>query len=176
MAILSRKVAATDTSPAAILLYMKRSFAWLLAMMSCGGTVEQPTTEHAPTQATANGVGSPCVFDQEQRPDFRGFDEREVNIEDARQAGGLACLANHFRGFVSRPESQCAERPAEATVYRSCRCANADGQTDDGAAYCACPDDFPCTPLVTEIGPPDTISGSYCIKRGTVYDATSACR
>ena len=36
---------------------------------------------------------------------------------------------------------QCLDREAVDTVYCSCRCANADGKTDDGANYCTCPDD-----------------------------------
>lgn len=35
--------------------------------------------------------------------------------------------------------AQCADRSADKTVYCSCRCANADGRSDDGAPYCSCP-------------------------------------
>ena len=61
-------------------------------------------------------------------------------------------------------------------MYCSCRCANADGRTDDGLAYCACGDGFTCAPLVTSIGSdPDHVAGSYCIKANTAYDRSTSC-
>jgi hypothetical protein len=64
-----------------------------------------------------------------------------------------------------------ADRTANKAVYCSCRCANVDGQTNDGANYCTCPDGFACTQLVSSIGPTDTgLTGAYCIKNGTNYD------
>ncbi len=71
---------------------------------------------------------------------------------------------------------QCADRTADKAVYCSCRCANIDGKTDDGANYCTCPDGFDCTQLVTSIGAGDTgLTGAYCIKSGTKYDRNNAC-
>jgi hypothetical protein len=62
------------------------------------------------------------------------------------------------------------DRTANKTVYCSCRCANVDGKTDDGATYCACPDGFACTELITSIGTQDdTVSGAYCMLAGTGY-------
>jgi hypothetical protein len=61
-------------------------------------------------------------------------------------------------------------------MYWSCRCANADGQTNDGDTYCACPSGFACTQAVRSIGDlGKPYSGAYCIKDGTVYDAATAC-
>ena len=72
--------------------------------------------------------------------------------------------------------AQCADRTAEKTVYCSCRCANANGKTDDGSAYCACGDGFECAPLASAIGAdPEHIAGSYCIKANTAYDKSTAC-
>lgn len=66
---------------------------------------------------------------------------------------------------------QCLPRLADKTVYCSCRCANINGKTDDGANYCQCPDGFSCTQLVTSIGGGDVgLTGAYCIKSGTDYD------
>jgi hypothetical protein len=66
---------------------------------------------------------------------------------------------------------QCLGRKAEQAVYCSCRCANIDGRTDDGANYCECPDGFKCEQLVTSIGAGDTgLTGAYCIKSNTKYD------
>ena len=54
-------------------------------------------------------------------------------------------------------------------MYCSCRCANADGSTDDGARYCECPDGYSCTKLVENIGlGREQLAGSYCIKEGSV--------
>jgi hypothetical protein len=66
---------------------------------------------------------------------------------------------------------QCTTRRPADTVYCSCRCANAAGQTDDGADYCACPSGFACTQLVSDINGGDTLAGAYCVKDGTQFDA-----
>lgn len=71
---------------------------------------------------------------------------------------------------------QCVDRAADKAVYCSCRCANIDGQTNDGANYCECPDGFTCERLVTSIGKGNEgLTGSYCIKNNTKYDPATAC-
>ncbi|CAN5492481.1 hypothetical protein BH09MYX1_BH09MYX1_28050 [soil metagenome] len=71
---------------------------------------------------------------------------------------------------------QCLDRTAEAAVYCSCRCQNADGKTDDGANYCTCPDAFECKQLVSSIGAGDIgLTGAYCVKKDTGYDRATAC-
>ncbi|RYG15567.1 hypothetical protein EON82_26085, partial [bacterium] len=66
---------------------------------------------------------------------------------------------------AAKVEPQCTDRTADKAVYCSCRCANVDGKTDDGASYCSCPDGFACEQLVTSIGALDTgLTGAYCIK------------
>jgi hypothetical protein len=76
-------------------------------------------------------------------------------------------------------QPQCRDRTGGtngSAVYCSCRCANVDGQTNDGAVYCACPEGFSCTQLVSSIGAGDTgLTGAYCIKSGTQYDAVNSC-
>ncbi len=73
-------------------------------------------------------------------------------------------------------EPQCTDRRADNAVYCSCRCANVDGKTDDGAKYCSCPDGFACEQLVTSIGATDTgLTGAYCIKSGTKFDRNNNC-
>lgn len=68
-------------------------------------------------------------------------------------------------------QAQCADRKAADTVYCSCRCANLEGRTDDGANYCECPDDYQCEQLATSIGAGDTgLTGAYCIKKKTKYE------
>ncbi|MGH7285980.1 MAG: hypothetical protein ACRELY_31050 [Polyangiaceae bacterium] len=69
---------------------------------------------------------------------------------------------------------QIVGRTADKTVYCSCRCANADGKTDDGANYCDCPDGFSCTHLVDSIGVGNEgLTGSFCIKQGSAYDKSN---
>jgi len=72
---------------------------------------------------------------------------------------------------------QCMDRTAAQTVYCSCRCANVDGQTNDGSNYCSCPTGFSCTQLVSSVGPSTdpNLVGAYCIKNGTAYDPNNAC-
>ncbi len=67
-------------------------------------------------------------------------------------------------------QAQCLQRTAANAVYCSCRCANENGQTNDGANYCQCPDGFSCTQLVTSIGSMDQgLTGAYCVKSGAQY-------
>ena len=72
--------------------------------------------------------------------------------------------------------AECADRDAEKVVYCSCRCANADGKTDDGGSYCACDQGYECSQLVASLGgKDDTLSGAYCIKAHTAFDRATAC-
>jgi hypothetical protein len=66
---------------------------------------------------------------------------------------------------------QCLDRTAANAVYCSCRCANANGQTNDGANYCTCPDGFGCTQLVPSIGmgTDQGLTGAYCVKNSAQY-------
>jgi hypothetical protein len=71
---------------------------------------------------------------------------------------------------------QCTDRTADKAVYCSCRCANVDGSTNDGAVYCKCPDGFACTQLVASTGiGNEGLTGAYCVKNGTKYDPTNVC-
>ncbi|HLK35670.1 MAG TPA: hypothetical protein VKU41_02885 [Polyangiaceae bacterium] len=73
-------------------------------------------------------------------------------------------------------EPQCLLRTADKAVYCSCRCANVDGNQNDGAVYCTCPDGYDCTQLVSSIGTTsEGLTGGYCIKHGTLYDQTNPC-
>ncbi len=81
---------------------------------------------------------------------------------------------NSANGRVVEP--QCVERRPDQAVYCSCRCANVDGRTDDGAHYCSCPSGFSCEQLVPSIGTGDTgMTGGYCIKKGTAYKERASC-
>jgi len=77
---------------------------------------------------------------------------------------------------LAQVNPQCRERTTNQAVYCSCRCANSEGRTDDGASYCTCPDGFSCQQLVNPIGAlNEGLTGGYCVKKGTEYDKTQAC-
>jgi hypothetical protein len=73
-------------------------------------------------------------------------------------------------------EPQVFNRNTSNAVYCSCRCANTEGNTNDGAVYCQCPDQYTCTQLVTSIGGTldQGLTGGYCMKTGTGYTAAQA--
>lgn len=65
-------------------------------------------------------------------------------------------------------------RTADKAVYCSCRCQNINGQTNDGANYCTCPDGFSCTQLLSSIGAGDQgLTGAYCVKSNAQYDQSN---
>jgi hypothetical protein len=70
--------------------------------------------------------------------------------------------------------AQCIGRTSNDAVYCSCRCANVNGGTNDGANYCTCPSGFTCTPLYSSIAPTPPFAASYCVKDGTQNDAGSS--
>lgn len=56
---------------------------------------------------SSEGIGDPCVPEQEYDPTFLGFDKGEVNIESRSfQCRTRLCLVNHFQGRVSCPYGQ----------------------------------------------------------------------
>jgi hypothetical protein len=69
-------------------------------------------------------------------------------------------------------QPNCTNRTATNSVYCSCRCANVDGNTNDGANYCTCPDGFSCKPLISSISSDSFtgLTGSYCVKNGTDFN------
>lgn len=166
------------------------------SLAGCGGSTELPrsTEVHREERASvaAPAIGEPCTPAMENDVRFRGFSPLEVNIESAHEISGApVCLVDHFRGRVSCPEGgsgcltprgeavvgevspQCLGRSPDRAVYTSCRCANAHGRTDDGDDYCTCPESFDCRHLVASVGTGEHLSGSYCTKPNTTFDAMS---
>ena len=139
----------------------------------------------------AQGVGDPCVPEDEYSPTFSGFAVGEVSTESRSfQCQSRLCLVNHFQGRVSCAYGQRAgdgscllpggddpvtvnvppqlvERRADDAVYCSCRCAG----PDVSARYCECPSGFSCAPVVPALALGRAqLPGSYCIRNGTAYD------
>jgi hypothetical protein len=162
-----------------------------LVVLACGSKGATGTASGGET--AVSDVGAPCIPAEELSPTFAGFDEQEVSTDTKNPDCVGVCLVDHFRGRTTCPygqactvpgssaavtaqvHAQCVDRAAAKVVTCSCRCANADGHTDDGASYCACPSGFTCAQLVTPIGQGDALSGAYCIAQGTAYDRTNAC-
>jgi hypothetical protein len=71
--------------------------------------------------------------------------------------------------------AQCSDRTASRVVTCSCRCANAQGKTDDGAEYCACPSGTTCGQVVPEFVAGDPLAGGYCVPDNTAYDVATSC-
>jgi hypothetical protein len=72
--------------------------------------------------------------------------------------------------------AQCADRPASKVVLWSCRCANAQGATNDGDTYCTCPPGLTCTQAIASLGASeDDFSGAYCLPPAAVFDASASC-
>ncbi len=136
----------------------------------------------------SDGIGDPCVPEDEYRTQFGGYSKKEVNVESRSfQCESRLCLVNKFQGRVSCPygqmdvaggcrtpdgtiaiavpvEPQLQTRPVGDAVYCSCRCAG----DDPDAPYCECPNGFSCTDLVPYIASSDAqLAGSYCVKNGT---------
>jgi hypothetical protein len=154
--------------------------------------------------AGSGAVGAACAPAAERMPTFVAFDEQTVEVDtSAADCASSVCIVNHFRGRTTCPygqdasgkppagaqpctlpggatavtgkvSPQCSDRRAADTVHCSCRCANADGKTDDGATYCACPQGLACTQLVAPFGA-SNLAGAYCVKEKAVYASGAAC-
>lgn len=140
----------------------------------------------------AQGVGDPCVPEDEYSSTFSGFAVGEVSTESRSfQCQSRLCLVNHFQGRVSCPygqaegagtckvggsgesvsvlvKPQLLDRRADDAVYCSCRCAG----PDPSARYCECPSGFSCSDVVPELGRGRAqLPGRYCIRAGSAYVA-----
>jgi hypothetical protein len=89
--------------------------------------------------------------------------------------GGTALTGTQTQVQVAVPP-QVFNRNTSQAVYCSCRCANDQNQTNDGAVYCQCPDDYVCTQLVSSIGGnlDNGLTGGYCMKVGTGYTTSQS--
>jgi hypothetical protein len=144
-------------------------------------------------------IGSPCLPSEENSATFDGFMLPEISLASIAASGSPLCLVYHFRGLVTCPygqsaagqapacaqacttiggqpvvgavQPQCTNRRASEAVVWSCRCANAQGQTNDGNTYCTCPGGTTCTQAVSSIGASENdVSGAYCLPLAAVGD------
>lgn len=151
-------------------------------------------------------IGSPCLPSPELSTSFDGFRYQNVTVDDGNPGcSSSICLVNHFQGRTTCPygqtpaganpaggpgctapgsgtgvsgqvSAQCFDRTAAEAVTCSCRCANADGKTDDGASYCTCPSGTACTQVVPEFVFGDPNAGGYCTPTAlAAYSPSSSC-
>jgi hypothetical protein len=130
---------------------------------------QQPNGQPRPGAASCNGKspGAGCCVPGTTGA-IDGVDKSACNPQNT------SCFLDPKAQATVEP--QCTDRTADKAVYCSCRCANVDGQTNDGRNYCTCPDGFECKQLVSSIGQGDQgLTGGYCIKKGTEYNADNTC-
>lgn len=104
---------------------------------------------------------------------------QNLNSTDQENAGKACCLPGTDLPVIADVCGQCkgnegvSRRDADSTVYCSCRCGVAEGEPDEpDFPFCACPLGFECSQIRPYVGLGDrTISGKYCIRSGTAYDA-----
>lgn len=94
---------------------------------------------------------------------------------------GGSCAADKTQCIVGKNGSaevppQCTNHRSDIAVYCSCRCANENGKTNDGANYCSCPDGYACKQLVapTKLGN-EGLTGAYCVKASDTFDPLGGC-
>jgi hypothetical protein len=149
------------------------------------------------------GVGHPCIPEDEYRADFGGYSKDEVNIESRSfQCETRVCLVNNFQGRVSCPYGQGQTQLDSETKDDDCQLPDVTGyvtepvapqlqsrrpadavycscrcdgpQTKSNAAYCECPSGFDCRPLIDNLGLGKAeLVGSYCVREGTYFDDPS---
>lgn len=68
---------------------------------------------------------------------------------------------------------QCSGRPADRSVYCSCRCGSPSQNApegDDNFNFCDCPDGFVCEEVRPNVGLGDAqLTGKFCVKEGTQF-------
>jgi hypothetical protein len=105
-----------------------------------------------------------CPYGQ-SAADYASYLEGSIAPNDGRLCR-VSETTNVVEGAIV---PQLFERRASLTVYRSCRCADVDGNRTN-ESYCECPSNYSCAPFLEDLGFNDPNAGSYCIKNGTVYD------
>jgi hypothetical protein len=148
-------------------------------------------------------IGAPCLPLAESMTSFDGVASSEINLETRGVASGSpTCISYHFEGRVTCPygqsaagqgpacagacrtpngttvigmvQPQCVDRPASKYVFYTCRCADAQGATNNDT-YCTCPAGTTCKQMFAPLGGEDNFSGAYCLPDGLVDAGPSAC-
>jgi hypothetical protein len=111
-----------------------------------------------------------CPYGQSET-DYAAYVAGEIPATDPR-----LCRVSETENVVEGPVvAQLFERRSSLTVYRSCRCADADGKRTD-EAVCDCPSTHSCQPFLEDLVgklEPGT-AGRYCIRNGTEWDPSAS--
>jgi hypothetical protein len=128
----------------------------------------------------SNSANAQCCVPGVNQPVLSDTDAANAKCPTPSGGSASVCTGAELQtagsGVVKNSQvlPNCTDRQADNAVYCSCRCANIDGQTNDGANYCQCPSGFSCTQLVSPIGSANALlTGAYCIKQNTEYTGTS---
>lgn len=106
-----------------------------------------------------------CPYGQSEA-DYASYLAGEISAGDER-----LCRVSETNGVVEGPVvPQLVERRSNLTVYRSCRCADAEGNRTN-EANCDCPSTYSCQPFIENLGGKfESTAGGYCIKNGTEWN------
>lgn len=129
------------------------------------------------TDAAVSCVNGQCVSYACHGPG----DCQQIGATNKDNAGKACCLPGSDTPITTPVCGQCKgpggeeppTRDADNAVYCSCRCGVAEGEPDDpNFNFCTCPDGFECAEIRKNVGLGDQkITGKYCIREGTQYDA-----
>lgn len=106
---------------------------------------------------------------------FKDEKERVAFNSDKNGVVKDCCIPGSDIPVVAPVCGQCAaksNRNAAQSVYCSCRCGVAEGDTPDpNFNYCECPTGFSCSEIRRNVGLGDSqITGKYCIKEGSEFN------
>lgn len=104
---------------------------------------------------------------------------QDPNQSDEWNRGKICCVPGTNAPVQQPVCGQCgaqSTRNAEQAVYCSCRCGVAEGEEEDeDFNFCDCPQGFQCTEIRTNIGLDQNITGKFCIKQGSRFEAEADC-
>jgi hypothetical protein len=128
----------------------------------------------SPTGANPEPCNNSKPADQNSACCTPGIYAKVLPTTNVTMGGGDGGMAMPGTDYEVKPN--CTDRTANVAVYCSCRCANVDGKTDDGANYCSCPDGYDCSQLVAQTGVAgENLTGAYCVKHNTQYNPLTSC-
>lgn len=145
--------------------------------VSCpyGQTVDATTANQQGASAGGFTCGGSTAPNQQTPCCTPGVAQTVLSDQDCPPGSNGDCTPKSMITQSQVPPN-CTDRTSDKAVYCSCRCANPDGKTDDGANYCQCPDGFSCTQLIEGVGIGDPgLQGAYCVKNKTQFDKQNSC-
>jgi hypothetical protein len=175
-------------------------------MMAFAAGPDASCSTRESTVLVRDGIGDPCIPEDERFPAFSGYTLSEVNVDTNTAACKTRmCLANHFQGRVTCPSGQTADEIAAGagvcTVFNSeggveavsvpvppqcqnrpaadavyCTCSCAGD--NPSLDYCACPEGYTCQRILAAGSRlgDPTLGNSFCIRDGTAFNEQTSCQ